>query len=89
MQGRRCAMWAAWVTAAAVLTACGLAVAVVAVGGSLFVFLVRAGTVATLVRSDRDAGPLEEPPLRVSAVARASRFSIVLYVEFARALFAR
>ena len=73
----------------AVLTACGLAVAVVAVGGSLFVVLVRAGTVATLVRSDRDAGPLEEPPLRVSVVARASRFSIDVYIELARALFSR
>lgn len=72
-----------------VLTACLLAVAVVAVGGSLFVFLVKAGTVATLVRSDRDAGPLEEPPLRVSVVARASRFSVDAYVESARALFPR
>jgi hypothetical protein len=55
----------------------------------LFVFLVKAGTVATLVHSDRDAGPLEEPPLRVSVVARASRFSIDSYVESAGALFPR
>src|SRR5688572_11900577 len=63
-----------------VLTACLLAVGVVAVGGSLFVFLVKAGTVATLVQSDREAGPVEEPPLRVSVVARASRFSVDRYV---------
>ena len=73
----------------AVLTAFLLAVAVVAVGGSLFVFLVKAGTVATLVRSDRDAGAIEEPPLHVSMVARASRFSVDSYTESARSLFPR
>jgi hypothetical protein len=72
-----------------VLTSVFLAVAVVAVGGSLFVFLVKAGTVATLVRSDADAGPIEEPPLRVSEVVRASRFSVDSYIESARSLFPR
>ena len=72
-----------------VLTAFLLAVAVVAVGGSFFVFLIKAGTVATLVRSDRDAGPIEEPPLRVDMVARASRFSVDSYVDACRALFPR
>ena len=72
-----------------VLTAFLLSVAVVAVGGSLFVFLVKAGTVATLVRSDRDAGPIEEPPLHVDVVARASRFSVDAYMESARGLFPR
>ena len=72
-----------------VLTMLFLATAVVAVGGSLFVFLVKAGTVATLARSDRDAGPLEDPPLRVSVVARASRFSVDAYCESARAIFPR
>ena len=69
------------------LAACGLAIAVVVVGGSLFVVLVRAGTVATLVQSDRHASPLEEPPLRFSVVARASRFSIDGYLASARSLF--
>jgi hypothetical protein len=72
-----------------VLTAFVLSVAVVAVGGSLVVFLVKAGTVATLVRSDREAGPIEEPPLHASVVAGASRFSVDTYVESARALFPR
>jgi hypothetical protein len=72
-----------------VLAAFLSSVGVVAVGGSLFVFLVKAGTVATLVRSDRDAGPIEEPPLHASAVARASRFAVHFYVESARALFPR
>jgi hypothetical protein len=72
-----------------VLSAFLLSVGIVAVGGSLFVFLVKAGTVATLVRSDRDAGPIEEPPLHASVVARASRFTADAYVESARALFPR
>ena len=71
------------------LTACGLAIAVVVIGGSLFVVLVRAGTVATLVHSNRDAGPLEEPPLRFPLVVRASRFSIDGYLASARSLFPR
>lgn len=72
-----------------VLTAFLLAVAVVAVGGSSFVFLVKAGTVATLVRTDRDAGPIEELPLHVDMVARAARFSIESYIDSARTLFPR
>ena len=66
-----------------------LAIGVVAVGGSLFVFLLKGGTVAILVRSEREAGPLEEPPLHVSAVARASRFSVDAYVASAWNLFPR
>jgi hypothetical protein len=72
-----------------VLAAFLLAVAIVVVGGSLFVFLVKGGTVATLVRSDRETGPIEEPPLHVSAVAGASRFSVDAYVEAAWNLFPR
>ena len=66
-----------------------LAIAVVGVGGSLFIFLVKAGTVATLVRSEHDAGLIEEPPLRVSVVARASRFSLDYFVSAAQDLFPR
>src|SRR5688572_11020045 len=72
-----------------VLTPFLLALAVIAIGGSFFVFLVKAGTVATLVRSDRDAGPIEEPPLHVDMVARAARFSIDSYTDLARELFPR
>jgi len=72
-----------------VLAALLLAVTIVAVGGSLFVFLIKGGTVATLVRSEREAGPIEEPPLHVSAVARASRFAVDAYVEAAWRLFPR
>jgi hypothetical protein len=72
-----------------VLTSVFLAVVVVAFGGSLFIFLVKAGTVATLVHSDREAAAIEEPPLRLSEVARASRFSVDGYIASARALFPR
>jgi hypothetical protein len=73
----------------AVLTAFLLAVGVVAVGGSLFVFLVKAGTVATLVQSDRETGAIEEGPLHLEWLGRATRFSIDGYIESARALFPR
>lgn len=66
-----------------------LALAVVVVGGSLFVFLVKAGTVATIVRSDRDTGPLEELALHPDLIVRAARFSIDSYIDSARQLFPR
>ena len=72
-----------------VLSAVFLAVAIVAVGGSLFVFLVKAGTVGTLVRSDTEASAIEDAPLRISELARASRFSVDTYIESARSLFPR
>lgn len=72
-----------------VLSAVVLALAVVAIGGSLFVFLVKGGTVATLVRSEREAAAIEEPPLYVSAVARASRFGAESYIDAAWTLFPR
>lgn len=72
-----------------VLTAFLLAVAVVAVGGSLFVYLVKAGTVAVLVKSEREAEPIESAPLHLDELARASRFSVETFIAAARALFPR
>lgn len=72
-----------------VLASLLLAVAVVVAGGSLFVFLIKGGTVATLVQSDGESGPIEVPPLHISALARASRFAIDGYVEAAWRLFPR
>ena len=72
-----------------VLAAFLSAMAVVVIGGSVFVFLVKAGTVAVLVRGDREAGPLEQPPLHFDAVARASRFGVEFFIEAARRLFPR
>ncbi len=72
-----------------VLTSFLLALGVVVVGGSGFVFLVKGGAVATLIDGDEHAGPIEQPPLRLSAVARAGRFSPERYIEACQRLFAR
>jgi hypothetical protein len=72
-----------------VLAAFLLAVGVVGIGGSLFIFLVKAGTVAVLVRSEREAEPLEDMPLRVETVMRASRFSVDYFIESCGGLFLR
>jgi hypothetical protein len=50
--------------------------ALVLVGGSLLMFLVKGGTVAVLVRADRLAGTVERPPLRIAGFRRAMQFSI-------------
>jgi hypothetical protein len=72
-----------------VLAAFLLAVGVVAVGGSLFIFLVKAGTVAVLVRSEREADAIEDAPLHVETLMRAARFSVDLFIESSRRLFPR
>ena len=72
-----------------VLAAFLSALAVVVTGGSVFVFLVKAGTVAVLVRAEREAGPVEQPPLHFEAVARASRFGVEFFIDAARGLFPR
>jgi hypothetical protein len=72
-----------------VLTTFLLAMAVVVAGGSLFVFLVKGGTVGVLVVAERMAGPVEVPPLQFEEIARAAKFSIEVFVDSARALFPR
>jgi len=72
-----------------VLAAFLLSMAVVVAGGSLFVFLVKGGTVGVLVRGEREAGVIELPPLQWSVVRRAAKFSIEAFVESADALFTR
>ena len=66
-----------------------LAVGVVAIGGSLLVFLVKAGTVATLVRGERQAGPIEGEPLHLSTLRQAVAFSPDAYITQSRSLFPR
>jgi hypothetical protein len=73
----------------AVLAAWVAALAVVLVGGSLFVFLVKGGTVGVLVRGERTAGPIERPPLMPESFGRASAFSIDAFIECSRGLFPR
>lgn len=73
----------------AVLAAFLGALGVVIIGGSLFVFLIKAGTVYVLVRGDRAAGPVERPPLHFGTVMTASAFSLETFEEGARSLFPR
>jgi hypothetical protein len=72
-----------------VLAAFLAAVAVVGIGGSLFVYLIKAGTVGVLVTSEREADAIEEPPLLMHRVAGTSRSSPDLFIEAARRLFPR
>jgi hypothetical protein len=73
----------------AVLAAWVAALAVVLGGGSLFVFLVKGGTVGVLARGERHAGLIERPPLMPEAIGRASAFSIETFIECAAGLFPR
>ena len=72
-----------------VLAAFLAAFGVVVLGGSLFVFLIKGGTVSVLVRGDRAAGPVERPPLHFSTVMTASAFSLETFEAGARSLFPR
>jgi hypothetical protein len=72
-----------------VLAAFLLAVAVVGVGGSLFVYLIKAGTVAVLVKSEREADAIEDAPLQMELLAQTSRFSADLFIDAAGRLFPR
>jgi len=65
------------------------ALGVVITGGSLFVFLIKGGAVGILVRGERVAGPIEQPPLLPDVVATASAFSVEQFIDSARALFPR
>jgi hypothetical protein len=62
--------------------------AIVAVGGSVGMFLVKAGTVGTLVEGDEAAGAAEWPPTMTS-LRKASRARIEVFTAHAVRLFAR
>jgi hypothetical protein len=73
----------------AVLAAFLAALSIVVVGASLFVFLVKGGTIGVLVRTERTAGPIERGPLHLHLLWRASTFSLEVFEECARTLFPR
>lgn len=66
-----------------------LAVALVLVGGSLLMFLVKGGTVTVLVDAERGAGAIEHPPLRLPAFHRATHFTLERFTHGAARLFPR
>ena len=61
----------------------------VLLGGSLLMAFIKGGTIAVLVASEREAGPVEQPPLRTAAVRRANRFSLERATAGAQRLFGR
>ncbi len=67
---------AALTASPAALAAFIVATLLVLVGGSMITFAVKAGTVATLAQAERNAGPIERPPMRLEALRRASAVSI-------------
>ena len=71
------------------LAAFVFAVALVVMGGSLLMFLVKGGTVTVLVAAERSAGAIEHPPLRLPAFRRATQFSLERFSGGALHLFPR
>lgn len=66
-----------------------LSFALVGLGGSGMMFLLKGGTVAVLAMSERDAEPIEEPPLRLKPFWSAARFTIERYQEGCQVLLRR
>jgi hypothetical protein len=50
---------------------------------------VKAGTVTVLLAGDRSAGPVEEPPLRLSALQQANQATLERFVDGVKRLFPR
>jgi hypothetical protein len=71
------------------LAAFFLALALVVIGGSMLMFLVKGGTVSVLVAAERQAGAIEHPPLRLPAFHRATFFSLERFTVGAARLFPR
>ena len=61
-----------------------VAMAIVLLGGSVLMFITKAGTVATLVDAERYAGPIERPPLRWPQFQQAWQFKPDRYLAACR-----
>lgn len=66
-----------------------VALGVILAGGSVLMFAVKAGSVTVLLAGDRAAGPIEQPPLRFSAVKQANQATLERFTEGVRSLFSR
>jgi hypothetical protein len=71
------------------LAAFVVAFAIVLVGGSIFMFLVKGGTVTVLVAASDDAGAIEHEPLTLELLKRSSRFTLARYMDGCGRLFRR
>jgi hypothetical protein len=63
--------------------------AIIVAGGAALTFLAKGGTVSVLVRAERHAPPVEEPPLRLRTFRRAEAFAVHRFGDGARRLFRR
>jgi len=61
----------------------------VAAGGSVLMFAVKAGTLTVLIAGEQVAGHIEHPPLHLSALTRANAFGIEVFTTGLRRLFRR
>ena len=66
-----------------------LSLGVVGVAGSVLLFLTKGGTVAVLAEGEREAGPVEEPPLMLATVATGSRFGLTRFHDGCTTYFRR
>jgi hypothetical protein len=73
----------------AALFAFTISFGIVALGGSALTFIVKAGTVALLAQAEANAGSIERPPLRLTALRRANVVSIEGYLDGCRRLWRR
>lgn len=89
LRERVAAIAASLLHAPAALAAFLIAFGLVLIGGSALLFLVKGGTVTVLAEAEAAAGPIERPPLRWEALARASRYSIERFVNGCTRLFRR
>jgi hypothetical protein len=71
------------------LAAFVVALGVIAAGGSVLMFAIKAGSVTVLLAGDRSAGAIEVPPLRVSALRGANQFTLECFTGGIRRLFGR
>jgi hypothetical protein len=66
-----------------------LAFLIALLGGSVFMFLIKGGTITVLAAGDRIAGPLEKGPWRLDSLRRASAFSSDRFIDGCSWLFRR
>lgn len=66
-----------------------IALLIALLGGSVFMFLIKGGTVTVLAAGDRAAGPVEKGPWHADTVRRASAFSPDLFIDGCGRLFKR
>jgi len=71
------------------LLAFAAAFTVVLLGGSVFMFLVKGGTVEVLVAGNAAAGPIECEPITVDSLTSAARFTLARFMAGCGRLFSR